>query len=829
MTIHSFFVLLLMPGNLRMIKISVLAARGYFPWNKAVFEWLWDGSGTLIWSVTTWAVYRYTTSMSLFSLSLLLIKAVLARLDITISLSACVWILSITWPGIWISLAKRFAWFFRRVLNAFSHSPFVSILVWISHAHDGFLIKNFKRHERRFGHSFRNQQSPEGMVQGLDGYQYDGLEGRQFRLLKIGRPFAMIAMECSLSTFDKDDARCPEYTAVSYEWGPNSEVRPFNLRIGDKQLAVTESAYQVVCGLAPQSGYIYLWCDFICINQNDRDERASQVRLMGDIYSGATRVTAFLNTASPVDYDVCDLASHHLQKTNKSLQQPQWGLDRLWARFSKHNFNARGSPGWQAIAKLFERQYWRRAWVVQEIVLAKELVVIFGDNEFRWDELVPFVEAFEDRGNDGNLDVFGTFLRGVDIPFQQILMLLQVSRMRDSFQQSRGLDIRTVLSCGPKYRATDPRDNVFAFQGLCSESIPPSLQPNYRIRPVDLYINSVRELMTESLWCLNFAGIGWGPRSLNSRHSSILDEELPSWTPNWGLDIKKTNLPKLHHSVHVAGLRPSHQEDSCILSVYSAKVDRIVKVTDYPLLIGSDSESGPTLASLSADTLSEMARAGTDFQEHFSTYVPMSYPTGIRRDDALWRVLLEDRQRDRDEIEFYNDCLALLIKQDEFGSYAMKFRMPGGEGEPKDADASQLTQQMMKVVDASNRLNKSASGSAAQDLFPDNISAISPPQLEMAMKSMYTVNAEFGHELARHTMGRKVAFTQNGHIILAPPLAAPGDEVRFIAFAETPFVLRPISDGEHNNGKYRLVGDCKLCNAQEELDKARDFRELAIV
>lgn len=105
-------------------------------------------------------------------------------------------------------------------------------------------------------------------------------------------------------------------------------------------------------------------------------------------------------------------------------------------------------------------------------------------------------------------------------------MLFQVSRIRNRFHRCGGLDFREVMSYGAKFNATDPRDNIFAFQGLCSESVPLSMQPDYRIRPVDLYVNSVREIMTEGLWFLNFAGIGWGGRSLGSGLANVSDEEL---------------------------------------------------------------------------------------------------------------------------------------------------------------------------------------------------------------------------------------------------------------------------------------------------------------
>lgn len=123
---------------------------------------------------------------------------------------------------------------------------------------------NYERYLRSTGDALRNQQLPEGLVVGLDEYRYDGLQSSQFRLVRITRSWIMLHFECELLVFDLHDIKRPAYTAVSYEWGPNSETRPFNLRMGDEQLAVTESAYRVVHGLAPRSGECCIWCDFIC-------------------------------------------------------------------------------------------------------------------------------------------------------------------------------------------------------------------------------------------------------------------------------------------------------------------------------------------------------------------------------------------------------------------------------------------------------------------------------------------------------------------------------------------------------------------------------------
>jgi hypothetical protein len=44
----------------------------------------------------------------------------------------------------------------------------------------------------------------------------------------------------------------------------------------------------------------------------------------------------------------------------------------------------------RAILKLFERSYWRRVWIVQEVFLARRLLIWCGNRVVRWDALQNF-------------------------------------------------------------------------------------------------------------------------------------------------------------------------------------------------------------------------------------------------------------------------------------------------------------------------------------------------------------------------------------------------------------------------------------------------------
>ncbi|XPS68715.1 hypothetical protein M3J09_001001 [Ascochyta lentis] len=95
----------------------------------------------------------------------------------------------------------------------------------------------------------------------------------------------------------------------------------------------------------------WLWIDALCIDQTNVSERNHQVQQMGTIYSNAVEVISWLG-------DNRELATY--------LKECQ--------RFIRHSTRAvTDLPGEQA---LVESDYWRRAWIPQEVTLAKNVILM---------------------------------------------------------------------------------------------------------------------------------------------------------------------------------------------------------------------------------------------------------------------------------------------------------------------------------------------------------------------------------------------------------------------------------------------------------------------
>ena len=141
----------------------------------------------------------------------------------------------------------------------------------------------------------------EAQIQGLK-YKYAPLGPRSIRVLVLlpGPPNGRL--ECELDTHNLDGlSTSGQYTAISYTWNaskydhlfveperipPTHELHTrFDFRhplhCGGGRFLISTNLYNLLRRLRHATDGIALWIDAVCINQDDMEERASQVMLMG--------------------------------------------------------------------------------------------------------------------------------------------------------------------------------------------------------------------------------------------------------------------------------------------------------------------------------------------------------------------------------------------------------------------------------------------------------------------------------------------------------------------------------------------------------------------
>ena len=200
----------------------------------------------------------------------------------------------------------------------------------------------------------------------------------------------------------------PGYEALSYTWGDLLNTRTVMLK--DQPFQVTQNLEAALRSLryrpfhdAANNDRI-LWIDSICINQKDIQERNLQVRRMLDIYKSALRVTVWLGEG---DQD----SDKAMTFINKYL-----GLLSNQESFSKVVENELSKPmqlqdEWLALAQgILIRPWWSRVWVVQEVAVAKEVIVACGSYTIPW----HFLTLFEYFANHYHAASVAQVLRSTD-------------------------------------------------------------------------------------------------------------------------------------------------------------------------------------------------------------------------------------------------------------------------------------------------------------------------------------------------------------------------------------------------------------------------------
>ena len=186
-------------------------------------------------------------------------------------------------------------------------------------------------------------------------------EKKEIRLvrLSVGEPESRPVL--TLEAAPLADLSSIQYRCLSYTWGQAqhaSDVR--KLQIDGQDFCVRQNLYDFLAtaGSKRQAGLFFI--DAICINQLSSREKECQVQEMARIYRHADQVIAWLGTPDRDHFsDVRELA-------HTNGRQPASWTAAQWAGFKY----------------LSHHRYWRRIWIVQEVLLASSMVVWCGQFSF---------------------------------------------------------------------------------------------------------------------------------------------------------------------------------------------------------------------------------------------------------------------------------------------------------------------------------------------------------------------------------------------------------------------------------------------------------------
>ena len=394
-----------------------------------------------------------------------------------------------------------------------------------------------------------------------------------------------------------------------------------------KRLPVTKNLYAALLRLRQSHALVPLWIDAICIDQNNTSERTKQVRLMKQIYQNAKQVVVWLGEEVESDKDAFDA----LYSLNRFLldfgkDQRNWGEVQGLSSFGDTLQHLKfDSPGFRALDSLFQRPWFMRAWVVQEVVVAPRALVTCGTLTIPWKIISRVVSTFIRRGLLPQLgrDVFSNYEGLYRADF--------ISRAQASIGCG-GISLLDLLISNRMCLSSDPRDKVFAIVGLANDCKMAGILPDYRFKTAKIYQNVAVYLAKPSSMSvvLSLAGD-------TSSSRTPLFEELPSWVPDWSQREAKQPLLMPFHAGGCMAEKFVIDETRGILNIHGKIIDSVAEIAKQRHWSGSSLRDHRDIHKHNSDELAK-------YEELLSRL--KSYPTGETVEDAFWRTLILNHKID---------------------------------------------------------------------------------------------------------------------------------------------------------------------------------------
>lgn len=268
----------------------------------------------------------------------------------------------------------------------------------------------------------------------------------------------------------------PHYEALSYAWGSTESQEVIYVQNADgehEKLLVTENLALALRHLRSTSTERTLWIDAICINQEDMEERNTQVQRMTSIYRLAHRVVVWLGPASHSS----SLAMSTLEYLGEQVEiarglyaypSPQ-AVERHW--YQDDVDLPYDVKTWEAVQVLLERPYFRRVWVMQEISLSNHRTIIqCGGDVISWMNMRKAVECLPARRN---------------LPHHSFTNVMPW--VLDLARYDARMPYDELSATMQARNCSNDRDRVYGLLGLMPEGLRERITPNYEITGGEVY------------------------------------------------------------------------------------------------------------------------------------------------------------------------------------------------------------------------------------------------------------------------------------------------------------------------------------------------------
>ena len=481
------------------------------------------------------------------------------------------------------------------------------------------------------------------------------------RLLRLRTP-RLLSRHIKCEMIQVPLRKAPDYLALSYTWGdptPRFELEcteESELGKSSGILPLTESLDSYLHHFLAQDKdrshnfTEYIWIDALCINQGDLKEKIKQVAMMGDIYRNAIQVSIWLGESTEDSDHAIDVLIRINNSSSSRLTGDTGGPNGSYSiidQFLQEISRPLRSGKLTYISNLMSRAWFRRVWIIQEVVSAVYPIVVCGNRRIHWDAFVAGLRAICTAST--STDIFEIAEPHWGYDNMTVINEIRNCRLNDNHP----MDLQSVLLFSRSFNASNARDKVFALLGVVTEDetysdsrspslyppLPPWLQSNYESPVEFVYLRTAVYLLTSDdyLTMLSVCGIG-NPRKLQT---------LPSWVPEWttnSFDITLQDNPR------ITGYNASLQTKPAtsflppdLLTLCGLVVDEIEHVVEFNIPTGATKLAKTTVQEAAKE---EIQAFHTFFEKAEALTTNLTqYPTEKDAKDAFWRTLLTNQDR----------------------------------------------------------------------------------------------------------------------------------------------------------------------------------------
>jgi hypothetical protein len=652
-------------------------------------------------------------------------------------------------------------------------------------------------------------------------FVYDSLPTQSsFRLLKLeaANPESVTALTSFTRVYDFKDA--PPFKALSYTWGaPYREVHgqdthapalfSAHITCNGRQLAITRNLFDALYNLREAKVHDWLWVDALCINQMDLDERASQVLLMGHIFSSAMEVIIWLGPPR-IGFDDMVWGAMEFLPALDASNKPREELYAPGNTADPAFFDSIGidnpRPRLIRIAQFYAACRWfTRAWVIQEALLAPHSRFLCGQTELPVPETVRLASVLRETQWSAQLSQSTEMIQSpwdmvwLEEIFQWRFAGHFVKEWVEAYNASRTILQRgdepfvwlwKMLSLSRNVACQDKRDKIYSILGIAGRRftntpISHYIKLDYNISPKELYMCITMQIMESS------TALGMQVLSCVGERSMATDlHGLPSWVPDYTSPLMVQPLSTLNVKYDAALCSLSGRSKLCLstttLTCKGARFDTIEDI--YDLVLTGSRTRHLSLLQLCLSTPQQQ--------------------NGQRGIEAFWRTLIANNSHESGRSAHPTIEASFLAFVKLLSAQCIWEATKVGMDLDKEF---QLLSLVLGQLDFSNDPGQQLRVEDVKNFYDllvmyHTLQGEKRKAVEKDMAKARCVASPYISLMALVIPYRQLFRTKQGFLGLGPSTARKGDEIWLLCSGDVPLMLRPSAETPN----FTLVGECYL-------------------